>query len=132
MADETKVPDDLKYTKEHEWVRVEGAQAVVGVTDYAQKELGDIVFVELPKPGTPVTQMKTFGSIESVKAANELFSPLTGEVVERNEALENSPEAVNKDPYADGWMVKVKVSKPEELEQLLDAAAYRAFLATLH
>jgi len=131
MADETKVPDELKYTKEHEWVRMEGELAVVGVTDYAQKELGDIVFVELPKPGTPVTQMQALGSIESVKAANELFSPLTGEAVERNEALENAPEAVNKDPYGEGWMVKIKTSKPEEMDQLLDAAAYREFLGTL-
>lgn len=132
MADESAVQDGLRYTKEHEWVRLEeGGQAVIGITDHAQHELGDIVFVQLPKPGTPVTQMKTFGTIESVKAASDLYSPVTGQVIEANSSLESSPEIVNKEPYGGGWMVTIRLSNPAELDQLLDAAAYRAFLKTL-
>jgi glycine cleavage system H protein len=131
MADESKVQDGLKYTKEHEWVRLDGSTVVVGITDHAQHELGDIVFIELPKSGTPVSQSKSFGSIESVKAASDLYSPVSGQVLEANGALESAPEAVNKDPYDGGWMVKIQLSKPAELDQLMDAAAYRAFLKSL-
>jgi len=131
MADESKVQDGLKYTKEHEWVRVEGDTAVIGITDHAQHELGDIVFIELPKVGTPVTQAKTLGSIESVKAASDIYSPVSGQVIEANGALESAPESVNRDPYGGGWMVKIRLSMPAEVDRLMDAAAYKAFLATL-
>jgi glycine cleavage system H protein len=131
MAGKSNIQDGLKYTKEHEWVRVEGDAAVVGITDHAQHELGDIVFVELPKVGTPVTRAKAFGSIESVKAASDLYSPVTGQVVEVNGALDNAPESVNKDPYGNGWMIKIQLSKPTEVDALMDAAGYMAFLTTL-
>lgn len=131
MAGKSNIQDGLKYTKEHEWVRVEGDAAVVGITDHAQHELGDIVFIELPKVGTPVTRAKAFGSIESVKAASDLYSPVTGQVVEVNGALDNAPESVNKDPYGNGWMVKIQRSKPTEVDALMDAAGYTAFLTTL-
>lgn len=120
-------PADLRYTKEHEWVRVEGDVAVVGITDYAQDQLGDIVFVDLPAPGTSVAYMQKFGEIESVKAVSELFSPVSGEVIERNESLADSPEQVNDSPYGEGWMLKVRLSNPAELDSLLSAAEYDAF-----
>lgn len=131
MAGKTNIQDGLKYTKEHEWVRVEGYAAVVGITDHAQHELGDIVFIELPKVDTLVTRAKVFGSIESVKAASDLYSPVTGQVVEVNSALDNAPESVNKDPYGNGWMIKIQLSKPIEVDTLMDAAGYMAFLTTL-
>ena len=121
-------PENLRYTNEHEWVRTEGAIGVVGITDYAQGELGDIVFVELPAKGKKVKQGETFGSIEAVKAVSDLFAPVSGEVVEVNPALEKTPEAVNKDPYGTGWMVKIKLAAPAETGKLLDAAAYRTFV----
>lgn len=120
-------PADLRYTKEHEWVRVEGDSAVVGITDYAQDQLGDIVFVDLPAPGTSVAYMQKFGEIESVKAVSELFSPVSGEVIERNESLADSPELVNDSPYGAGWMLKVRLSNPAELDDLMSAAEYDAF-----
>ena len=120
----SQVPAGLKYSKEHEWVRMEGAVAVVGITDHAQGALGDIVFVELPKAGANVSYMKPFGAVESVKAASDLFSPLTGKVLEINAALGKTPETVNKDPYGAGWMIKIQTSNPAELGQLLDEQAY--------
>lgn len=123
------VPTDRKYSREHEWVKVErGDQAVVGITDFAQEELGDIVYVELPSVGAKVGFMKTFGVAESVKAASDLFSPVTGEVTEVNERLTEQPELVNQDPYGDGWMLRVKIADPGELDQLLSAADYGAMI----
>ena len=122
-------PEDLKYTKEHEWLRVDGDTGTVGITDYAQDQLGDIVFVELPAPGGAVTYMQKFGEIESVKAVSELFSPVSGEVAEVNKALSDSPQIVNESPYDEGWMIKVRLSDRSELDQLLAAEEYDAFLA---
>ena len=116
-------PGDLKYTNEHEWVRIEGGVAAVGITDFAQKQLGDVVFVELPAVGTQVKQNDVFGTIESVKAVSELFAPLTGEVVDVNGDLTNHPEAVNSKPH-DTWMIKIKVANDAESGSLLDADAY--------
>jgi glycine cleavage system H protein len=116
-------PSDLKYTNEHEWVRVEDGTAAVGITDYAQKQLGDVVFVELPRVGSPVKQGEVFGTIESVKAVSELFAPVTGEVAEVNGDLTNHPEAVNSKPH-ETWMIKIKVANEGELGGLLDADAY--------
>jgi glycine cleavage system H protein len=117
-------PKDLKYTKDHEWIRVDGGTGVVGITEYAQGELGDVVFVELPAVGAKLQQGKQFGTIEAVKTVSDLFAPVSGEVVEINETLKDSPEVVNKDPYSGGWMVKVKISNVAELDGLLDAAKY--------
>lgn len=116
-------PSDLKYTNDHEWVRLDGTTAAVGITDYAQKQLGDVVFVELPAVGTQVTQGQVFGTIESVKAVSELFAPLTGEVAEVNGGLTNHPEAVNSKPH-DTWMIKIKLSDESEAGALLDSDAY--------
>lgn len=120
-----ETPEDLKYTDEHEWVRLEGNVAEVGVTDYAQGELGDIVFVELPEPGTAVERGGVFGTIEAVKTVSDLYAPL-GTVLEVNHTLVDEPEKVNGSPYADGWMVKIEVADTAEVKALLDAAAYRA------
>jgi glycine cleavage system H protein len=117
-------PADLRYTREHEWARVEGARARVGITQYAQEQLGDVVFVELPKTGARVTQMQTFGVVESVKAVSDLFAPLSGVVVETNEALAQHPERVNRDPYGDGWLIVIELSNPAEVDKLLTAAQY--------
>lgn len=122
-------PGDRKYTKEHEWVKLEGDTGTIGITDYAQDQLGDIVFVELPEPGASVSQMQKFGEIESVKAVSELFSPVSGEVVERNEALNDNPQWVNDGPYDDGWMLKVRLSSPGEADGLMSADEYEKFLA---
>ena len=124
------VPADLRYTKEHEWARVEGDRARVGITAFAQEQLGDVVFVELPKVGTAVFAMKTLGVVESVKAVSDLYAPLTGEIVEVNAALPKTPELVNQDPYGAGWMVVIKLAKPAEVDALLGAAAYEALVAT--
>ena len=121
-------PDNLKYTKDHEWIRVEGSAGVVGITDYAQGELGDIVFVELPAKGKKLKQGESFGSIEAVKAVSDLFSPVSGEIVEVNPALAKNPEVVNKEPYGGGWMVKIAVTNAAELSQLLDAKKYRELI----
>jgi glycine cleavage system H protein len=121
-------PEDLRYTKDHEWVRVEGDRATVGITEYAQKQLGDVVYLELPAVGKSLTAQETFGTVESVKAVSELFSPLAGEVVEINSALVSSPEAVNTDPYGKGWMLVVRPSDPQALAGLLDAAAYKGIV----
>lgn len=120
------VPKELKYTKEHEWVRVEGDVAVVGVTDFAQGELGDIVFVELPDVGRTLDAMESFGVAESVKTVSDLFAPVAGEVVAINEGLNDAPESVNKAPYGAGWMIKIRISDPAQLDGLLDAAAYES------
>ena len=123
------VPADLRYTKEHEWARREGDRARVGITAYAQEQLGDVVFVELPKVGARVSAMKTFGVVESVKAVSDLYAPLTGEVVAVNEALSKQPEVVNRDPYGDGWMVVIALADPAEYDALLSAEAYERLIA---
>ena len=123
------IPSDLRYTKEHEWVRVEGDVATVGITQHAADQLGDIVFVELPEPGRLLTQFATFGVVESVKAVSDLFAPVAGEVLEGNASLLATPEVVNSDPYGAGWMLRIRLSDPGQLEQLLDAAAYEALTA---
>ena len=120
-------PDDLKYTKDHEWVRLSGDMAEVGITDYAQQQLGEVVFMELPDVGTVVTAGGLFGSIESVKAVSELFAPVGGEVVEVNDAVKDHPETVNKSPHV-SWMIKVRVSDPGETAALLDSAQYQALV----
>ena len=117
-------PDDLKYTAEHEWIKVEGNRGRIGITSFAQDQLGDVVYVELPKVGSKVTQFAVFGVIDSVKASSDLYSPVTGTVVAANDQLTNSPELVNKDPYGEGWMLEVELSAPNEVESLMDAAAY--------
>ncbi len=122
------IPADLKYSKDHEWARIEGDTAVVGITDYAQNELGDIVYVELPEVGSQVEQGKTFGTIEAVKAVSDLYAPVSGEVVEVNEKLNDSPELVNQDPYGEGWMIKIKMSNPDEVNNLLSKEDYEALL----
>ncbi len=124
-----QVPADLKYTREHEWARVEGDRARIGVTAFAQEQLGDVVFVELPKPGAKVTATKTFGVVESVKAVSDLFAPLSGEVAEANADLVKKPELVNADPYGQGWMIVVKLADPKEAESLMSAADYEQFIA---
>ena len=121
-------PEDNRYAKSHEYVHIEGDTGTIGITDYAQKELGDVVFVELPQVGTQLEQGDELGSIESVKAVSELFAPVSGEVVEVNEALSAKPELVNTDPYGDGWMVKVKVSTPEEADELMNAEEYEEYI----
>ncbi len=121
-------PENLKYTKEHEWLSLEGDTGTIGVTDYAQSELGDVVFVELPTVGKEVKAGDIFGTIEAVKAVSDLFSPLTGVVVEVNSKLESDPELVNTDPYQGGWMVKIKLSNSAEVETLLDSESYRALV----
>jgi glycine cleavage system H protein len=123
------VPADLRYTKDHEWVRVDGDEAVVGITDYATNQLGDIVFVELPDPGRTLSQFASFGVVESVKAVSDLYAPVSGEVAAGNEALAAAPELVNSDPYGDGWMLRIKLADPSEVDGLLDAAAYDALIA---
>ena len=119
-------PDDLRYSKEHEWVRVEESRATIGITSFAADELGDIVFVELPEIGGTLTQFTSFGVVESVKAVSDLFSPVSGEVVEVNDALRDAPELLNSDPFAEGWIARVALSDPGELEGLMDADAYAA------
>ena len=122
------VPRDLRYTKEHEWIKVEGGEATVGVTDYAQGELGDVIFVELPATGTKVAQMKTFGTIDAVKTVSDLFAPVSGEIVAVNGALKDDPALVNRSPYKDGWMVKIKLAAPAEVDALLTAEDYEKSL----
>jgi len=121
------IPDDLHYSKDHEWVRVDGNIAIVGITDYAQDSLGDVVYVELPKVGDDFAANESFGSVESVKAVSEVFSPVSGEIVGTNEALADTPEKVNQDPYGDGWMIRVQMSNPGEVDSMLTAAEYEDF-----
>lgn len=118
------IPAELKYTKDHEWVKLEGDVATIGITEFAQSELGDIVYVEIETVGETLAQEEVFGSVEAVKTVSDLFLPMSGEIVEFNEALESNPELVNSDPYGAGWMVKVRVSDASQFEGLLDAAAY--------
>ena len=122
------IPANLKYTKDHEWVSVEGDVATIGITDFAQGELGDIVYVEIETVGETMDQEEVFGSVEAVKTVSDLFMPVSGEILEFNNGLESKPEAVNKDPYGDGWMIKVKLSNPSEVDGLLDAAGYKALV----
>ena len=122
-------PEDLKYSRNHEWVRVEKAEVVVGVTDYAQEELGDIVYVELPEEGEEVEKDKAFGVVESVKATEDLYAPVSGAVVEVNSPLDDAPEMVNEDPYGDGWMIRIEMTEPAELRDLMNAEEYKAFIA---
>jgi glycine cleavage system H protein len=121
-------PDDLRYTKDHEWVRLAGDRATVGITHYAQKQLGDVVYLELPEVGRSLKAHETFGTVESVKAVSELFCPVAGEVVEANTALVQAPEAINSDPYGKAWMVTLKLADPKAVGALMDAAAYKAFV----
>ena len=122
-------PNELRYTKEHEWVKVEGNTAVIGISDFAQHELGDIVFVELPEVGDEVSLDQPFGSVESVKTVSELYAPVSGTVVAVNEELSDSPELVNESPYETAWMIKVELSNPSEVEQLLTAEAYKELIS---
>ncbi|HYQ55753.1 MAG TPA: glycine cleavage system protein GcvH [Draconibacterium sp.] len=122
------IPADLKYTQDHEWVRVDGDIAVVGITDFAQGELGDVVFVEIETEGESLDKGETFGTVEAVKTVSDLFMPVGGEVTELNEDLADDPELVNKDPYEKGWMIKIKMSDTAELDDLMDADAYKAMI----
>ena len=122
------IPEDLKYTKDHEWIRVEGETAIVGITDFAQGELGDIVYVEVETIDEDVTKDEVFGTVEAVKTVSDLFMPLSGTVTEFNEKLDDEPELVNSDPYGEGWMVKVQLSDLEEITDLLDVAAYKTLI----
>jgi glycine cleavage system H protein len=122
------IPAELKYTKDHEWIRVEGDEAFIGITEFAQKELGDIVFIEVDTVDEELEAEETFGTIEAVKTVSDLFMPVAATIIEFNEALEDAPETVNKDPYGEGWIVKVKFNNAADLEELLDAAAYKALV----
>jgi len=122
------VPTNLKYTKEHEWILIDGDVATIGITDFAQGELGDIVYVEIETVGETLSKDEVFGSVEAVKTVSDLFMPVSGEILEFNEALEGNPEAVNKDPYGEGWMIKVRVSDLGEVESLMDAEAYQGLV----
>jgi glycine cleavage system H protein len=124
----TSAPSDLKYTTTHEWVRVDGDVATVGMTDYAQSELGDITYLELPEPGTPVEATQPFGVVESVKAASDIYAPVGGEVIERNEDALTGPEVVNASPYDDAWLIKVRLTQPETLNELMTADDYQKYL----
>ncbi len=119
-------PDDLRYSKEHEWVRVEGSRATIGITSFAADELGDVVFVELPEVGATLSQFGTFGVVESVKAVSDLYAPISGEVIEVNEALRDAPEMLNADAFGEGWIAKVELTDTAQLDGLMDAAAYTA------
>ena len=121
-------PDNLKYTKDHEWIKVEGNTATVGITDFAQHELGDIVFVDIPSVGKPLNENDIFGTVEAVKTVSDLFLPIGGTITEVNTALEGNPESVNKDPYGAGWMAKMTIANPAEVDGLLDAAAYKQLI----
>ncbi len=123
------IPSELQYTEEHEWVDAQDDIAVIGITDYAQGELGDIVYLELPDTGTTLKQMDVFGTIEAVKTVAELFSPVSGEVIEVNVKLEDEPELINSDPYSDGWMVKIRMDDPTELDNLLSADDYQSLIS---
>lgn len=122
------VPDDLKYTAEHEWIRVEGDKVLVGVTDFAQGELGDVVFIEIETEGEVLSRGDTFGTIEAVKTVSDLYMPVDGEVVEVNQALEDTPELVNSQPFGEGWMIRIKMSDPAQLEDLIPAEEYRTLI----
>jgi glycine cleavage system H protein len=123
-------PDDLKYTAEHEWIKVEGSRGRIGITTFAQDQLGDVVYVELPKVGSSVTQFAVFGVIDSVKASSDLYSPVTGTVVAVNDSLNDNPEQVNKDPYGAGWMLEVELAEPSQVDGLMTAEAYQAQISS--
>ena len=122
-------PADYRYTKEHEWIRVEGGVGTVGITDYAQQELGDVVFVELPKVGAKISAGKPFGTVESVKAVSELFMPVSGEIIETNSVLSDAPEKINQDPHGSAWLVKIRLAESLESAALMDAATYQSYIA---
>jgi len=122
-------PSDYRYTKEHEWIKVSGNTGTIGITDYAQHELGDVVFVELPSVAAKITAGQVFGTVESVKAVSEIFAPVSGDVTEANTALSDTPETLNSDPHGAGWLIKVKLANPAEVTGLMDAAAYEAFVS---
>lgn len=121
------VPEDLQYSKDHEWIRVEGDTGTIGITDHAQSSLGDVVYVELPKVGDTFSAHESFGSVESVKAVSEIFTPVSGEVIEVNESLQDEPEKVNNDPYGEAWMIRLRMSNPGEVDSMLSAAEYEDF-----
>jgi len=123
-------PEELKYTKDHLWIYVEGDKATSGLTDYAQQELGDIVFVEMPEVGREVKKDETIGTVESVKSVSDILAPLSGKIIEINKVLEDTPETINKDPYGEGWVIKMSVSNPEELKDLMDLETYNKFTET--
>ncbi len=125
------VPTELKYTKDHEWAKIENGIATIGITDFAQSALGDIVFVELPQTGTKLNAHQTFGVVESIKSVSDLYSPLSGEVVEANSSLPDSPETCNQSPYENAWMIKVKLEKQDELNSLMSAEEYQNYISTL-
>ncbi|MDD5506830.1 MAG: glycine cleavage system protein GcvH [Bacteroidales bacterium] len=120
-----KVPDNLRFTENHEWLRIENGHGYIGVTDFAQSELGDVVFLEVETVGESLTKGEAFGTIEAVKTVSDIFMPVSGEILEFNEALSDQPELINKDPYGDGWIVKIRISNPAEVDELLDADKYR-------
>lgn len=122
------VPENLKYTKDHEWIRVEGEEAFIGITDFAQKELGDIVFIEVETVDETLDKEEAFGAIEAVKTVSDMFMPISGKVVEFNETLESSPEVINSDPYGEGWIIKIKMSDTNEINELLDASGYKELI----
>lgn len=124
-----KIPENLKYTKDHEWVILNGDIATIGITDFAQGELGDIVFVEIETVGEKLSKEEIFGTIEAVKTVSDVFMPMSGEILEKNESLDESPETINKDPYGKGWMIKVQISEPSEFDELLSAAEYQELIA---
>ena len=125
----SNIPENLRYSKDHEWVSVDGETATVGITDYAQHSLGDVVYIDMPRVGDKLSGHEAFGSVESVKAVSEIFMPVTGEITEVNDGLNDTPEAVNNDPYVDGWMIKVKMDKPGEADAMLSAEEYEEYLA---
>lgn len=122
-------PSDYRYTKDHEWIQAQGATAIIGITDYAQHELGDVVFVELPKVGAQIKAGESFGTVESVKAVSEIYAPASGEVTEINTKLNDTPETINSDPHKAAWLIKIKLADPKEISGLMDAAAYQAYIA---
>jgi glycine cleavage system H protein len=123
-------PKDYRYTKDHEWIKLDGSAATIGITDYAQHELGDVVYVELPKPGAEIKAGQSFGTVESVKAVSEIYAPVSGQITEINSPLSDSPEKVNQDPHGSAWLVKVRVTDPKEVANLMDATAYEAYIAS--
>ena len=125
---EMKIPENLKYTKDHEWLRVEGNEGYVGISDFAQAELGDIVYIEVETVGETISKEETFGTVEAVKTVSDMFMPVTGEVMEFNSTLESNPELVNKDPYGEGWIIKIKIAKPEEINELLSSEKYKSLV----
>jgi len=124
------VPENLRYSKDHEWIRVEGDSGTIGITDHAQEELGDIVYVELPKVGAKLERASSFGSVESVKAVSDIYCPVSGEVAETNQVLAESPEKVNDDPYGTGWLIRLKLANPAQLDQLMTAAQYSEYISS--